>query len=217
MRDDTVHQLLRLLLKHGGMTVRDLALHLHLSLTATRQHVERLQAAGLVVAGSVHHHVGRPSTVYVLTPKAYEEFPQAYQPLLARILEVLAEERGGDGLRKFLSEVAARCAQEAKPRLQGAHIDERVGRLLEFLTGLGFWVESERGERGVEIKEYHSPVFQAAQRFPQLYDMVHSLIEAALDMPLVRLKSKREGDPYTVYLIPACSPDNSSDTSKEAA
>ena len=77
--EDTAHHLLRLLLKQGGMTVRDLASDLDLSQTATRQHVERLLAAGLVSAAPAPHQAtqGRPSTAYVLTPKGHEEFPQA--------------------------------------------------------------------------------------------------------------------------------------------
>lgn len=207
--EDTAHHLLRLLIKHGGMTVRDLASDLHLSLTATRQHVERLLAAGLVAAAPAPHQAaqGRPSTVYVVTPKGDQEFPQAYQPFLARILEVLADEQGPDGLQKFLDAVAARCVNEARPRLRGASLDERATSLLEFLTGLGFWVESERRERGIEIREYHSPVAQVAQRFPQVDRMVHGLIEAALETQVMRVQSKRAGDPYTLYLIPSCPPD----------
>lgn len=202
--EDTTHQLLRLVLKHGGMTVRDLAAELHLSQTAIRQHVERLLAQGLVAPGAAHHHRGRPSTIYILTPKAYEEFPDAYQRLVATVLEIVAEEEGTAGLQKFLDAAAARWVREARPRLQGASVEERIARLVEFLTDLGFWVESERlrDDRGITIKEYHSPVFQVTQRFPQLYEMVHHLIENALEMQVVRLQCKRDGDPHTLYLVP---------------
>ncbi len=202
--EDTTHQLLRLLLKHGGMTVGDLAAELHLSQTAIRQHVERLLAAGLIAPGAAHHGRGRPSTIYVLTPKAYEEFPDAYQRVVATVLEIVSEPEGPAGLQKFLDAVAARWVREARPRLQGASIEERVARLLEFLTGLGFWVESERlrDDRGIMIKEYHCPLSQVTQRFPQVFEMVHHLIEHALEMQVVRLRCKRDGDPHTLYLVP---------------
>lgn len=202
--EDTTHQLLRLLLKHGGMTVRDLAAELHLSQSAIRQHVERLLAAGLLAPGAVHHHRGRPGTIYILTPKAYEEFPDAYQRVVATILEIVAEEEGTAGLQTFLDAVAARWMREARPGLQGASVEERISRLLTFLTDLGFWVESERlrDNRGVTIAEYHSPLFQVIQRFPQLDEMVHRLIEHALEMQVVRLQCKRDGDPHTLYLVP---------------
>src|SRR5919199_1925417 len=96
------------LLRHSGRTVEELARALGLTDNGVRAHLAVLERDGIVrQRGSVRRGSGggKPAYVYELTQEAEDLFPKAYEPVLRRLLGVLAERLGSGGLETVLRSV----------------------------------------------------------------------------------------------------------------
>src|SRR5436305_1563977 len=90
-------EILRLLRRRGGLTAEDLARAVGITAVAVRQHLQVLEAAGLVGSASERRPIGRPRRVYSLTDQADELFPTGYHLLANIILEQLRARDGRAG------------------------------------------------------------------------------------------------------------------------
>src|SRR3712207_2092688 len=93
--DTTRGKLLRLLCQ-GTQTVNELAEALGLTDNAVRAQLAALQTTGLVREAGMRPGVRRPHVDYELTPKARTLFPQAYEPALRTLLDVLRRQLPAD-------------------------------------------------------------------------------------------------------------------------
>ena len=85
------------LLRRSGRTVEELARALNLTDNGVRAHLAVLERDGIArQRGSVRRGSGggKPAYVYELTSEAEELFPKAYEPVLGRLLDVLAQRLG---------------------------------------------------------------------------------------------------------------------------
>src|SRR5689334_8947424 len=80
------------LLRRGAMTVDELASAIGITDNAVRLHLTALERDGLVRAEGVRREgsVGKPATVYAITPDALAAFSKAYEPVLTTLLVSLA-------------------------------------------------------------------------------------------------------------------------------
>ena len=81
------------LLRRSGRTVEELARALDLTDNGIRAHLAVLERDGVVRQwGSVRRDSGggKPAYVYELTPEAEDLIPKGYEPVLRRLLDVLA-------------------------------------------------------------------------------------------------------------------------------
>src|SRR6202051_2928502 len=89
--------------KRGGLiTAEALALQLGITGMAVRQHLERLEQAGLV-----HHHIragarGRPSKLWRATKKAEAHFPNAHSALAVDLIAQARRAFGEKGLERLV-------------------------------------------------------------------------------------------------------------------
>ena len=88
----TRRQLLEVLKRRGEARAEELAEALSVTVSAARQHLAALQAAGLVAYRELKGTPGRPKHVYHLTPAAEELFPKSYDELATELLEFVGEE-----------------------------------------------------------------------------------------------------------------------------
>ena len=85
------------LLRRGGRTVEELARAVGLTNNGVRAHLATLERDGVVRQGGTVRSAsggGKPAYVYELTLEAEGLFPRAYEPVLGRLLDVIAEGLG---------------------------------------------------------------------------------------------------------------------------
>src|SRR5919112_3691892 len=102
------------LLRRSERTVEGLARELGLTDNGVRAHLATLERDGVVrQRGSKRHGSGggKPAFVYELTPEAEELFPKAYEPVLSRLLNVLAVQLGPQQSEALLRNVGRRIAE----------------------------------------------------------------------------------------------------------
>ena len=102
-------EILKLLRQRGGMTVEDLSQNIGITSVAVRQHLDVLEASGLVQTTTERRPIGRPRRVYSLTDLADDLFPKSYHILANVLLQQLQEIAGPsqvtavfDGRRRWL-------------------------------------------------------------------------------------------------------------------
>ena len=98
------------------MEAQELAVRLHVSAMAVRQHLYALHAEQLVTYHETPRPRGRPAKRWQLTPAADRLFPEAYAELTLSLLTSITETFGKPGLERLLAlrsrqQVAAYRAQ----------------------------------------------------------------------------------------------------------
>jgi len=114
----TKESIVRILQAHGRATVGDLAEKCAVSDAAMRQHLDQLEADGLVTrtSGEATNSRGRPPTHWALATSATERlhahfpraFPDRHSDLAAELLESIRESLGEDALTTVIEHRAQR-------------------------------------------------------------------------------------------------------------
>ncbi|MGH7526267.1 MAG: helix-turn-helix transcriptional regulator [Gemmatimonadales bacterium] len=167
------------LLRRAGMTADELAQALRLTDNAIRAHLTTLERDGLVRPGGARHEgrIGKPATVYQLSPDADPLFSKAYRPLLTTLLGALGERLPRAELRRLLREVGRRLAASAGP--PSGDLGHRVlmaADVLNRLGGLTTVQEVDEGSRFV-IRGYGCPLGIAVAERPEVCQVIGGLVE----------------------------------------
>ena len=159
----TRRQLLEVLKRRGEARAEELAESLGVTVSAARQHLSALEAAGLVDHRELKGTPGRPKHVYHLTPSAEELFPKSYDELATELLQFVGEEDPALLKRVFERRRMVRL-KKALARLDGKPFDERVEELAAILNEEGYLSSFERLEDGsYRVQEHNCAILDVAQ------------------------------------------------------
>jgi predicted ArsR family transcriptional regulator len=173
------------LLRRSSRTVEELARALDLTDNGIRAHLAVLERDGVIrQRGSVRRGSGggKPAYVYELTPEAEEQFPKGYEPVLRRLLDVLAERLGPDESEALLRSVGRHMAEG-----QAAAADSTRARLeaaAEVLNELGGLAELEEHDGGFVIRGYSCPLAAVTPDHPGVCRMAETLLTELAGVPV---------------------------------
>src|SRR5206468_4917051 len=91
-------------LRHGPMTVEELANQMHLTLNAVRNQLSKLQESNLVVRSGTRPGVSKPSAVYSITLEGQAQFSTIYLPVLTEFLRTTERDSSVGVLISFMRE-----------------------------------------------------------------------------------------------------------------
>jgi DeoR family transcriptional regulator, suf operon transcriptional repressor len=151
-----------------GLTAKDLAERLRLSLNAVRHHLKELEAAGLVGYDREHRGVGAPAFSYRLTAAGEALFPRRYQETLTGLLDQIIQRDGRQAAVALLEAHFAELASRMTAELAGRSPTERLHVLGRVLSDEGYMAEvrTEAGEG--TLTEHNCAIPAVAERFPEL-------------------------------------------------
>jgi predicted ArsR family transcriptional regulator len=160
------------------MTADQLAAALGLTDNAVRAHLATLERDGFVSTQGERRdgRVGKPATLYQISPEAEPYFSNAYLPLLTSLLAALGDRLSGEELAGLLLDVGSRLAADAA-RPSG-DLSQRVkagSDLLNQLGGLSSVEEVEAGERYL-IQSRGCPVGVAVKQRPEVCEAIVALL-----------------------------------------
>jgi predicted ArsR family transcriptional regulator len=189
------------LLRHGEKTTDELAAELGLSDNAVRAHLATLERDGLVEAGGERREgrVGKPATIYRITPDAEPLFSQAYLPFLRSLLAALGERLPPEQLERLLADAGARLAAGVQP-LSG-DLPQRVraaSKLLNHLGGLSSVEEMDGGRYLIQSRG--CPVGVAVREQPEVCEAIVTLL-SELTGGEVRSCCQRTGRPSCCFEV----------------
>jgi len=165
------------LLRRAGFTVDELARELDLTNNGVRAHLVTLERDGIVRQSGVVRNEsggGKPAYLYELTPEAEDLFPKAYEPVLHRLLDVLAEQLESDESEALLRSVGRIMAEERTVPSDGARA--RLEAAVDVLNELGGLAELEERNGGFVIRGYSCPLAGVTPDHPEVCRMAETLI-----------------------------------------
>jgi len=160
------------------MTADELAEALGLTDNAVRAHLATLERDGFVQPQGERRdgRVGKPATLYQVSPEAEPLFSKAYLPLLTSLLAALGERFTAKELSGLLADVGSRLAADVG-RASG-DLSQRVqaaSNLLNQLGGLSSVEEVEAGARYL-IRSSGCPVGVAVKERPEVCEAIVTLL-----------------------------------------
>ncbi len=139
-------------------TVHDLADALNIRENAIREHMEMLEAMGLIESKFVKVKVGRPKKIYSISEKGMELFPKKYDLLLKILLDELTHENGAIWVRDFLRRAGERIAKDGGDRKND------LNDLLAFYNALGCMATAIEKDGNIVIKRNNCIYYNLAMQ-----------------------------------------------------
>lgn len=208
--DGTRARIRELLLRHGSLTVAELAAELELSTPGVRRHLEAMRAAGQVDERECDRRAegakrGRPARSYTLTDAAREQFPHSYDDLAVAALRHLAEVGGRDAVRSFADAQVSSLEDRCRSAMDGAGSDPlaRAEALADALSQEGYAASAQALASGGQLCQRHCPVAHVAAEFPELCQAETEVIGRLVGSHVQRLATIARGDGVCTTHVPS--------------
>lgn len=193
------------LIRRGISTVEELATDLGVTDNAVRAQLQHLEQAGMIRPAGTRQGsgAGKPATVYEIAPDAEPSLSSAYPPVLAAVLESLAERLPASEVEDILRDAGRRLVPDDAAGRRS--LDTRVRAAAALLTSLGGEIDVERTPDGFQLKGYACPLAAAVRTEPRACHVVEELVSALVGAP-VRECCDRSGSPRCRFEVLARSP-----------
>jgi len=169
------------LLRHGALTVDEIASALALSHNAVRVQLTAMERDGLVRRQGTRRGPTRPSAVYELTPELDQLLSRAYVPLLTHLVSALAERTTPDEFDRVMREAGRAFGRELVALVPGAPLDERVAAASRVLNSeLGALTDVEQGAVPLRIQGRGCPLAALTGKHPGVCHAIESLLVEVL-------------------------------------
>jgi len=186
-------------------TAPELAATFGLTDTAVRQHLEALEAGGLVERrASAAGGRGRPAVRWCLAVPARAIFPDRHGDLTVELIGSIREALGEKALAKVIEARGGHQTAAYRAELNRAtSLKARVRRLAEIRTAEGYMAEARADGDGYVLVEHHCPVCAAASACPGLCRSELEVFRAVLgpDVEIEREQHLLSGDQRCAYRI----------------
>ncbi len=190
--------ILTVLKRQGGMSVKELAAHFRMSYMGIKDHCIALEKEGYLDTWRRPKPVGRPEMLYRLTNRARDLFPGANNPLIAEVLEAVQSTYGPAAPTKILFGIFGQRTEAYRRKIRFPSVEERAECLSGLRDAEGYMSELTRDESGEEVSdpadgawplrivEHHSPIEDLLRRYPILARLEREMFERVLNCPVRR-------------------------------
>ena len=195
-------RILHLLKTRGPQTAAVLAKRLGMTAVGARQHLEPLEADGLVAYDERVSGVGRPAREWRLTEKAGAGFPDSHGELAVAMLGSMREAFGQGGLDRLIAlrtrEQIRAYRRRIAPR---APLHRKVAALAAIRRAEGYMAEWSRDGKVFVLVENHCPICAASRVCQGLCAGELELFRAVLGARVDRTEHILSGARRCVYRI----------------
>jgi len=161
----TRREILIALKKRGESTADELADALGITVSAVRQHLTGLAAAGFVTYRAVKGRPGRPRHLHRLSAGAEALFPKYYSELTNELLSYV-EDEDPETLERIFERRRRRRVEGARTRLDGKRFPAKVAELARILDEDGYLADFEALPDGsFRITEHNCAILGVARRW----------------------------------------------------
>lgn len=159
--------LMRLMKRRGGVTIKEAAASLDLAASTIRQHLSGLEIDGLIDKRINRQGVGRPSKMYFLTDKAEPFFENREGTLLAELIRFWISTGDQEKIEEFFSNSNDQWLASWQRRIALAPESEKLILLEQLLQDWGYIPEFDTDTEGRLIIEFfHCPYPNIAELVP---------------------------------------------------
>jgi len=196
-------KILEYLKRHGQATIDELADHLDMAPVSVRHHLDLLIGDNLVEASRVRRQAGagRPKRLYALTPHADAFFPNQYQALAQRSLDVLKRVLSPEDMQRVMEELAEDILQQAPADLESLPPQERLQRAIAFLNSEGYMAFCECPDDQYILHTCHCPYRELAEQHPEICHIDDVLVRRLTGMTPLRVTKIVSGGTRCTYRL----------------
>jgi DeoR family transcriptional regulator, suf operon transcriptional repressor len=165
---ETRRTMLNALKKRGELLAEELAEISGITASGTRQHLQALEADGLVMHLEQREGRGRPKHVFKLTPAADALYPRTYSELTNELLEYVQDD-DPELLERIFKRRMQRRLERTQLRLKPLKsLEARLRELTKILDEDGYLADLEAVGRGkFRITEHNCAIHAIALRYGQ--------------------------------------------------
>ncbi len=194
---------LDLLKRSTGLSVNEIAKALKLSYMGVKQYCTELEKKGLVDTWRRPTTMGRPEKSYRLTAKAASFYPEVGNEMTLDLLKSIAQLYGETAPDKLLFNYFNKKAEGYLKKLKGATITEKAVSFVKLRDAEGCCAQIEYDEaNGYRVVEYHSPLKEIADQFPNVSRMEEMMFSKVLGLPVTRSEDRVSGLMKISFRIP---------------
>jgi predicted ArsR family transcriptional regulator len=194
-------EVLELLRRKGHASADAIASDLDVTPNAVRQHLTNLERDGFVSSQPERRARGRPSLLFSLTERADSVFPKRYGQLATMVLQEVQEIGGAAALDEIFARVAARHAEVIEKDLGGLDFDQKLNRVVAWISRAGTLAEQTQTEEGVKVTIHNCPFRNTALKFPQVCTITPHLMARLLGTAVSQSDSIHRRDPYCSFVV----------------
>ena len=143
-------------LRHGAMTVEELAKALRLTDNAVRNQLRKLQEANFVARAGKRPGASKPSTLYAISLEGQIQFSTLYLPVLTQFLGVAEGRCSGTQLDSFMIDTGKSLASRY-PKSSGG-LKHRVQAATRLLRSFGGVTEVRKRDGALVIRSRSCPL-----------------------------------------------------------
>lgn len=207
---DTKRRIVERLKRVESATAADLAAEFGLTDTALRQHLDALEASGLVTRSIAEPTGrGRPPVHWQLAPAAAGAFPDRHGELTVDLLESVRSTLGDRALDRVIMARADRQAESYQESLAGVQrLGDRVQKLADLRSDEGYLAEVRHDDDGIMLIEHHCPIRDAATACGALCKAELETFQRVLGptVKVTRVQHLLEGDRRCAYRVEPATP-----------
>jgi predicted ArsR family transcriptional regulator len=202
---DTKRRIVERLKRVESATATDLAGEFGLTDTALRQHLDALEAAGMVTRSMAEPTGrGRPPVHWQLAPGATQAFPDRHGELSVDLISSLRSALGDPALDKVIGARSDRQVASYQAVLSGStSLRERVERLANVRSDEGYLAEVRPDGDDLLLIEHHCPIRDAAASCGALCTAELDVFQRVLgpDVKVTRTQHVMAGDRRCAYRV----------------
>ncbi|MEY2443773.1 MAG: hypothetical protein QOE00_353 [Ilumatobacteraceae bacterium] len=202
---ETKRRIVERLKRVESATATDLAAEFGLTDTALRQHLDALEATGMVTRSMAEPTGrGRPPVHWQLAPAAAEAFPDRHGELTVELLGSVRDALGERALDQVIAARSDRQTAAYTQSLDGAtDLGERVQRLADLRSDEGYLAEVRAEEGAYLLIEHHCPIREAAAACGALCGAELDVFRRVLgpDATVTRVQHVLAGDRRCAYRV----------------
>jgi predicted ArsR family transcriptional regulator len=202
---DTKRRIVERLKRVESATATDLAGEFGLTDTALRQHLDALEAAGMVTRSMAEPTGrGRPPVHWQLAPGATQAFPDRHGELSVDLISSLRSALGDPALDKVIGARSDRQVASYQAVLSGStSLRERVERLADVRSEEGYLAEVRPDGDDLLLIEHHCPIRDAAASCGALCTAELDVFQRVLgpDVRVTRTQHVMAGDRRCAYRV----------------
>ncbi len=192
-----------LALKRGKpLRLVDLAESIGITKMAVLNHMQKLEAKGMVERRIVKSKVGRPYYVFKLREESKDSVASSDGWVLDGLLEYLERTGNGNLAEDFLKERYSRVRDEYAERISRANPEDRVEELTKIREEENYYPElKSTGSGSYELLEYNCPIFKVSNRFGIACSLETNLFSSVLDADVTSTHRQVNGSDVCRFLI----------------
>lgn len=186
-------KILEHLLDHPeGATLDELASHLEITKSGTKEHILKVESLGYLSFRDTKGLVGRPRRRYLLSSEGHESFPRQYSWLSKVLLELLAEDLGAETVARIMTNLARKVSASMESRFRNTKSNaELFAEVTAALNELGFRANLKQSDlrKGAVVEATNCVYHSVAKAHPELCQFDLEFIRNATGGMNVKLES----------------------------